>query len=159
MRFSQKILFTLTIITLGLTMYSCQVKEVQVSEIKSFNILNIDDKYVTIDITAKVNNPNNFSFTISKVNLNVTFNKVDLGTINKVQSVRIKKKSNEIQHLIFKLELKQIMKGSMLFIPSLLTNRAKIKIKGYIKASKFPFGKKIDIDYNKTTQISKDFIK
>ena len=158
MRFTQKLFFTLTIIILSLTLYSCQVKEVQVSDIKSFNILNIDDKYVTIDITAKVNNPNNFSFTISKVNLDVTFNNVSLGTINKVKSVRIKKESNELQHLIFKLELKQIMKGSMLFIPSLLTNRAKIKVKGYVKASKFPFGKKIDIDYNKTTPISKDFI-
>ncbi len=158
MKFAQKIFFSITIIILGLSLYSCQVKEVQVSDIKSFNILNIDDKYVTIDITAKVNNPNNFSFTISKVNLDVNFNNVSLGTIDKVKSVRIKKNSNELQHLVFKLELKQIMKGSMLFIPSLLTNRAKIKVKGYIKASKFLFGKKIDIDYNKTTPISKDFI-
>ena len=64
---------------------SCEVKEVEVGNIKSFNILNIDDEYVTVDLTAKVKNPNNFSFTISKVDLDVTFNGVELGKINKVQ--------------------------------------------------------------------------
>jgi LEA14-like dessication related protein len=140
-----------------LTFQSCEVKEVEVGNIKSFNIVNIDKEYVTIDLTAPINNPNNFSFTISKVNLDLTFNNVNLGKIDEVERLKIPKNSNEVQHLIFKLKLEQIMKGSMLFIPALLTNKAKIKVKGYVKASKFPFGKKIDVDYDKTTKISKEY--
>ena len=151
--------FLLITITLSFTLLftSCEVKEVEVGSIQSFNIVNIDKEFVTIDITAKVKNPNNFSFTISKVNLDVSFNNVSLGKINKVKSVKIRKNSNELQHLIFKLKLEQITKGSLLFIPALLTNKAKIKVKGYIKASKFPYSKKINIDYNNTTKISKEF--
>ncbi len=138
---------------------SCNVKEVEVGSIKSFNILNIDEEYVTIDLTADVNNPNNFSFTISKVDLDVSFNGVKLGKINKVEKIKIPKNSSQEQHLIFKLKLEHIMKGSMLFIPALLTNKAKIKVTGYIKAAKFPFGKKIKVDYNKTTKISQSLLK
>jgi len=152
-----KIIILLTLLLSILT--SCEIKEVEVGNIKSFNILNIDEEYVTIDLTANVKNPNNFSFTISKVDLNVNFNGVELGKINKVQKIKIQKNSNDTQHLIFKLKLEHIMKGSMLFIPSLLTNRAKIKVTGYIKASKFIFGKKIKVDYNKTTKISQNLLK
>ena len=134
---------------------SCEVKEVEVGDIQSFSILSIDDKYVTVDLTANVKNTNNFSFTISKVDLDVTFNKVSLGKIHKIKNVRIEKNSNKLQHLIFKLDLKQIKKGSMLFHPALLTNRARIKVKGYIKVSKFPFGKKIEVDYDKSTKFIK----
>ena len=145
------------LLVLMLFLSSCEVKEVEVGNIQSFNIINIDKEYVTIDITAKVKNPNNFSFTISKVNLDVSFNNVALGKINKVKSVKIRKNSNELQHLVFKLKLEQITKGSLLFIPALLTNKAKIKVNGYIKASKFLYSKKIKVDYNNTTKISKEF--
>jgi len=138
---------------------SCSVQEVEVGNIKSFNIVEIGSEYITIDISVPIKNPNNFSFTIKKVNLDVHFNGYDLGKIDKVEKVTIKKQSNEVQHLVFKLKLKDIMKGSMLFIPALLTNRAKIKVTGYIKASTYLlFSKKIKVDYNKKTKISKDFI-
>ncbi len=144
----------LFLIISAFTFTSCEVEEVELGNIESFNILNIDKENITIDIAAKIKNPNNFSFTISKVDLDVTFNGFDLGKINKIEKVRIKKNSNEIQHLVFKLKLKDVMKGSMLFIPALLTNKAKIKINGYVKASKFPISRKIDIDYNSSTKIS-----
>lgn len=146
---------TLLLILISVVLYSCQVKEVEVSDIESFRIVNIDDKYVTIDLAAKIKNPNNFSFTISKVDLDASFNGVSLGKINKVQDVRIKKNSNELQHLVFKIELKQITKGSLLFLSTLLTGKAKIKVKGFIKVTKFPFTKKIEVDYNKSTKFQK----
>ena len=153
---SSKYLYFGIVISLLLLLFSsCEVKEVEVGDIQSFSILSIDDKYVTVDLTANVKNTNNFSFTISKVDLDVTFNKVSLGKIHKIKNVRIEKNSNKLQHLIFKLDLKQIKKGSMLFLPALLTNRARIKVKGYIKVSKFPFGKKIEVDYDKSTKFIK----
>ncbi len=133
---------------------SCSVKEVEVGNIKSFNILNVTKEYITVDLAAKVKNPNNFSFTVSKVNLDVNFNGTKLGKINKVEQILIPKNSNEIQHLVFKLKLDNLIKGSLLFLPSLLTNKAKVKITGYIKARKFLLSKKIKVDYNKTTKVS-----
>ena len=149
---------TLPILFIIFFLSSCQVEEVEVGNIQSFNIVNINESYVTIDLAAKVRNPNSFSFTISKVNLDVTFNDVRLGKINKVKRIKIPKNSNEVQHLVFKLKLEHIMKGSLLFIPSLLTNKAKIKITGYVKASKLLIGKKIKVDYNKTTKISQNLL-
>ena len=153
----KKILSILFVALLSSFLFSsCTVKEVEVGNIESFNIVKIDKEYVTVELAANVKNPNTFSFTISKVDLDVTFNGVYLGKINKVKDVRIPKKSNEVQHLEFKLKMENVVKGSMVFIPALLSNKAKIKVKGFVKASKFPFGKKIEIDYDKTTKITKD---
>jgi len=136
---------------------SCSVKEVEIGNIKSFNILKITKENITIDLAAKVKNPNNFSFTINKVNLDISFNDVHLGEINKIKTVRIPKNSDEIQHLVFKLNLKNITKNSLLFIPSLLTGKSKIKVTGYVKAKKLLFWKKIKVDYNGTSKIGKPF--
>lgn len=151
-------IFSIIILCISSSIFlsSCDVKEVEVGEIQSFNILKIDKEYVTVDIAANMRNPNTFSFTISQVDLDVTFNGVYLGKINKVKDVRIPKNSDELQHLEFKLKMENIVKGSMVFLPALLSNKAKIKIKGFVKASKFPFGKKIEVDYDKTTKFTKD---
>ncbi len=146
-----------TFISIILLLVSCQVKEVEVGSIKSFKIVNIDKSQITIDLEVPIKNPNSFSFTINDVSLDLSFNDVPLGTIKKVEPVRIEKNSNQSQHLIFQLDVEQISKGSLLFIPSLLTNKANIKAKGYIKAAKFPFGKKIPVDYDKSTKIIKGF--
>ena len=152
-----KITILFSLISILLT--SCNVKEVEIGNIKSFNIVNINKEFITVDLAAKVKNPNNFSFTISKVNLDISFNGIDLGKIDKVEKVKIAKNSNEVQHLVFKINLKHIKEESMLFIPSLLSSRAKIKVTGYIKARKLLLSKKIKIDYSKTTKISKDLFK
>ncbi len=140
-----------------LTMFnSCSVKEVEVGNIQSFNILEINKEYIEVDITAPIKNPNNFSFRISDVDLNITVNDINLGNINKINPIHIPKQSESVQHLIFKIKLEQIAKGGLLLIPSLLSNKAKIKVKGHIKTSKFLFSKKIKIDYDKTTPILKN---
>lgn len=155
MKYFRNIMLVILLTLLFFSLNSCQIKEVEVGDIKSFNIINIDKEYVTIDIAINVKNPNNFSFTLSKVDLDLTFNSVHLGKIDEVEKVTIPKNSDTVQHLVFKLKMEHILKGSLLFIPSLLTNKAKIKVKGYIKTSKFPFSKKIEVDYHKTTPISK----
>ncbi len=141
------LIFSLTILS------SCSVKDVEVGNIQSFNVLEINKEYIEIDITAPVKNENNFSFRISDVDLNVTFNGIDLGKINKIKPIRILKKSESIQHLVFKIRLEQVAKGGLLFISSLLANKAKLKVKGYVKTSKFIFSKRIKVDYNQTTPI------
>ncbi len=143
-------IFTLTILS------SCSVQDVEVGSIQSFRVLEINKEFIEVDITAPVKNPNNFSFKISDVDLNITFNDIDLGKINKIKSIHIPKKSENVQHFVFKIKLEQVTAGGLLLIPSLLSNKAKIKAKGYIKTSKFPFSKKIKVDYNKTTPIFKD---
>jgi LEA14-like dessication related protein len=157
--FLQKLIgISIISILLMFTLTSCEVKEVEFGNIESFNIVKIDQDYITVNIAARIKNPNSFGFTISKVDLDLSFNGFDLGKINKIKKVKVKKNSNDIKNLIFKIELKNIVKGSMLFIPALLTNKVKIKITGYVKASKFPISKKIEVNYNQNTKISKDFM-
>ena len=135
---------------------SCDVKEVELVNIDSFNIVSIEKEDITIDVVAQIKNPNNFSFSITKVDLDIKFNNYFLGKINEIKKVSIKKNSNELQHLIFTFKLKDVMKGTIVFLPALLTNQANIEINGYVKASSFLMSKKIKVNYNKKTKISKE---
>ena len=156
MSFSKNLLYITSLFILVFLFSSCNVKEVELVNIDSFNIVSIEKENITIDVVAQINNPNNFSFSITKVNLDITFNNFFLGKINKIKKVNIKKNSNELQHLIFTFKLKDVMKGTIVFLPALLTNQAEIGITGYVKASSFLISKKIEVDYNKKTKISKE---
>lgn len=156
MSISKHLFYIITLIFSIFILSSCDVKEVELVNIDSFNIVSIEKEDITIDVIAQIKNPNNFSFSITKVDLDIKFNNFFLGKINEIKKVNIKKNSNELQHLVFKFKLKDVMKGTIVFLPALLTNQANIEITGYVKASSFLVSKKIEIEYNKKTKISKE---
>ena len=156
MLYLRNIVLSTSFILLSLLFISCDIKEVELVNIESFNIVSIEKEYVTVDVVSQIQNPNNFSFSITKVDLDITFNNYFLGKINEVKKVTIKKNSSDIHHLIFKFKLKDVMKASIVFLPAMLTNKANIKISGYVKASSFLISKKIEVNYNKKTKISKE---
>ncbi|MBN2668369.1 MAG: LEA type 2 family protein [Bacteroidales bacterium] len=149
--------WTIVFLVFTFFLYSCEVKEVEVGNLQSFNINEITKEYIEVVLAAPIKNPNNFGFTISDVDLDITFNGIALGKINKVKNVKIDANSDEVKHLVFRIQLDKLAKGGLLIVPSLLTNRAKVEVHGYVKARKFLFNKKIPVDYNKTTKISKQF--
>ena len=136
---------------------SCEVQDVKIGKLESFNIVNITKDFITIDIAVPVDNPNNFGFAIQKAKLDITMNKVALGSIDKIKKVRIAKNSNDIHHFVFRLPFNKMMNGGLLSIPALLTGRAHIKITGFVKASTWLlFTKKIEVNYDKRIRIGKN---
>ena len=134
---------------------SCEIKEVEVGKLESFKIVKITKEYITLDIAAPLKNDNNFSFTIQKAQLDITFNNIKLGRIDKIEKVRVKKKSNDVHHFIFRVPLKEMLGGGLLSIPALLSNKANIKVVGFVKASTWLFfSKKIDVNYSKRIKLS-----
>ncbi len=134
---------------------SCQVKDVVVGDIKSFGIEEVSGNSITVDLSTNIDNPNSFSFKINDVNLNLTINNIYLGTVNKIKPIRVKRKSNDVHHLIVQFEVDNLLEKTAQLFPSILSGKADIQVKGYIKAAHFPLSKKIKVDYHKTTTFFK----
>ncbi len=132
---------------------SCQVKDIKVGDIQSFQIEEITKDYILVNLAIPVQNDNAFSFTVSKVDLTISVNEINLGKIEEITPIRIPKKSSVVQQFVFQFKLADLDKESVLLIPALLSNEAKMGVKGYMKASKFLFSKKIDVNYHKETRI------
>ncbi len=136
---------------------SCKYKEITVGDVQNISISEMTDEYVAVDLFVPINNPNNFGFKISKINLNIGLNGVDLGKAYKMSKVKVPANSNNTYKFTIKVKLKSIANSSMAFLGAMLSNKAKLKLQGYIKAKAFVVGsKKIDVDMNKSVKLFKD---
>jgi len=136
---------------------SCKFKEVTVGDVQNIAISEMTDEYVAVDLFLPINNPNSFAFKISKINLEIYLNSVDLGKAYKIEKVKVPANSNDTYKFTIKVKLKSVANGSMAFLGAMLSNRAKLKLDGYIKANAFLVGsKKIDVNMNKSVKLFKD---
>jgi len=136
---------------------SCKFKEVTVGDVQNIAISEMTDEYVAVDLFIPIKNPNNFAFKISKINLDISLNGADLGKAYKMTKVKVPANSNDTHKFTIKVKLKSVTNGSMAFLGAMLSNKAKLKLKGYIKAKAFVVGsKKIDVDMNKSVKLFKD---
>ena len=133
---------------------SCKFEEITVGDVQNIAISEMTDEYVAVDLFLPINNPNNFSFKITKIHLNISLNGVNLGKAYKLDKVKVEAKSNETHKFTIKVKLDDIKNGSFAFLGAMLSNKAKLKLEGYIKANAFLVGtKKIDVNMNKSVKL------
>lgn len=136
---------------------SCKFKEVTIGEVKNIAINEMTKEYVAVDLFLPINNPNNFSFKVSKINLDISLNGVELGNAYKLEKVKVPANSNDTYKFTVKVKLKNMANSSMAFLGALFSNRVKLKLKGYVKANAFLIGsKKIDVDVDKSVKLFKN---
>jgi len=135
---------------------SCDVKEITIGDIEGISIVEMNKDYIDVDILIPIKNPNNFGFKITKADINLEMNGVSLGKISKFKKVKIPANSNDTQKFSVRVKMEDIKQGGLAFLGSLLSNKAGIDMKGYIKARSFLITKKIDVDYNKSVKLFKD---
>ena len=134
---------------------SCTIKEVEVGNIESVSIKDVTKKQITLELGVPIKNNNNFSFTISKANLNLSLNNVELGKIKKSSKLKIPANSNKVHFFTVSIEFNKLTENPLGLLSSLITNKVGLKASGYIKARKFIYCKKFDIDENQSVKLFK----
>lgn len=135
---------------------SCQVKEISIGDIKNISIVEMNKDYIDVDLMIQIKNPNNFGFKVTKADINLEMNGVNLGKVTKFKKVKIPANSNEEHKFSIRVKMEDLKQGGIAFLGSLLSNKAGLNMKGYIKARSFLITKKIDVDYNKKVKLFKD---
>ena len=135
---------------------SCDVKEITVGDIESVSITEMTSEYIAVEIKIPINNPNNFGFKLVKADIDIEMNGVQLGNINKLKRVKIPANSNDVHTFNLQVSMDDLKQGGLAFLGSLLSNKAGVNMKGYIKARSFLISKKVDVDYDKSVKLFKD---
>ncbi len=146
-----KLLFIALIATLFL---GCKIQEVEIGNVQGLKIGDIKKDHVSIEFMIPIKNPNNFKFKLSKVDIDISMNKTDLGKIKKIRKIVVPANSEGIHEFYVEIEYKKLMLGTAALIGGLLTKKADIKLNGYIKVKAFCIiSKKIEIHENSPVKL------
>jgi len=97
---------------------------------------------------ALFNNPNNVGITVTKTNLDVKVNRVDFGTIDQTNNVKVEKMANFTLPLLYEFDTKQLKMdnlGSMAEI--LLKKEVEVHLKGKVTVKVLGVGIGVPVDH------------
>ena len=145
-------LFTLIFLTVFLT--SC-IKSVEIGKIEKVKVNKISMTGINLEIQIPIKNPNFFDLKLKEVDINLTVNDIELGTIENVSKVVIPAKSDEIITFPIDLKLDNVLSGAIALIAGLSKKNANIKLDGTIKAKALFFTKTIKINKDQKVKLFK----
>lgn len=138
-----------------LFLFSCAgYQDVTFMGIENVKVTSMSQQGIEAEITARIKNPNNKSFTIYKSDLDATLNGMNAGKARLSKNVRIKAKSE--QTYIFKIK-SDFSSLSLSELPKLLaiakSKNAKVGLKGNLKAGKIFIKKSFPVDMTKSVPL------
>jgi LEA14-like dessication related protein len=138
-----------------LFLFSCAgYQDVTFMGIENVKVTSMSQQGIEAEITARIKNPNNKSFTIYKSDLDATLNGMNAGKARLSKNVRIKAKSE--QTYVFKIK-SDFSSLSLAELPKLLaiakSKNAKVGLKGNLKAGKIFIKKSFPVDMTKNVPL------
>jgi LEA14-like dessication related protein len=143
----KKTLFTVTAI-LCLLITSCNIfEDITFTGVENINITNFTKDGVDAEISARIKNPNFFSFTIHQSDVDATVGDINAGKISLIDRVKINGYSEEVYK--FKIHSKFTNMGFADFMniaAIAMSKNVKVQLKGNLKAGKWFINKTIDVN-------------
>ena len=134
---------------------SCTIREVEIGKIEGVSLKDVTKDHVTLELMVPIKNNNNFAFTISDVNLDLTLSNVSLGKVKKATKLKIPANSNAIQTMEFDIKFSKLADNPLSLLTSVLKNKVDLKATGYIKVRKCLLWKKFDVNENQSVKLLK----
>lgn len=131
------------------TLLSCgEIKEVEFGRIENAKILNANMKALEVEFAVRIKNPNNFGFTVTKSDLDLSINGKKLGEVNLKEKVHIKADSDQPYTFTITSDLSESGAGGLPALMGIIQSRSpRVRLKGDLKVRSFLFfSKKIPVD-------------
>ncbi len=140
------------------SLVSCgEIKDVEFGKIEQARILNANIKALEAEFMVQIKNPNNFGFTVTKSDLDLSINGKKLGKVKLKNNVHIKANSNEAQTFTITSDLSESGAGGLPALMSIIQSRSpRIRLQGHLKVRSFLFfSKKIPVDVEQAIPLGK----
>lgn len=126
---------------------SCSMmQEVQVGDVQEIKINQIRKGRLDLELYIPIENPGKLNLKITKIDLDLNLNGIELGNISNNEKVLINKMSNEIYMFPVEVELKGLIKTTMALISLAEKSKAEYKLTGNLKVKYLCIKKSIHID-------------
>ena len=131
-----------------LVIFGClSYKEVTVVEVADVAFKEMSADGITIDIQARINNPNSYKISVVKTNLMLSLNGTNLGKANIGDNLVLPKNSNDIHKITVNIKGSQLKKALPTMLLSALGGEMNVRIKGTITAKARMLRRKIEVDF------------
>lgn len=143
----------LILTVLSFSLSSCEVDDIEVGAPKDVQVEELNMSNISLLILLPINNYNNFSFKIKGVDLDVYINGRKLGNINKIEQVKVPKKSNDVYPVRLNAKPSDALMSFVASLSDLQKGRARIRLHGSIKVGKFLALSKIKVNHEQVFEL------
>jgi len=126
---------------------SCSMmQEVQVGDVQEIKINHIRKGGLDLELYIPIENPGKLNLKLTKMDLDLKLNGIELGNISNNEKVLINKMSNEIYMFPVEVELKGLVKTTMVLISLAEKSMAEYRLSGNLRVKYLCIQKSIYID-------------
>ena len=104
-------------------------------------------KAVKLQIMIPIENPNNFSFKIRNINLDLIINDRNVGKVKKMDKVKIPANSKDTYPVSFELTTKDALANILFLVGELQKRNPELKVTGTVTVSKLGIPKRIKVEH------------
>ncbi len=145
----KKSIFIVFAIFTALFFYSCSIQQINIGKPTQIEPQEIGLKSIKIKTSLPIENPNNFSFKIRKIKLDIFIHDQKIGEVIKTDKLKIKAKSNEIYSMVFEIKPVGRITDIMKIAGEFRKSSPQLDIRGNVIVSKLGIRKKISVDSKK----------
>ena len=138
---------TVLAILVSIFFLSCSVQEPIIGNPEGLEVEELSMKSVKLKVMIPIENPNNFSFTIRNLNLDLIVSDRNVGKVKKLDKVRIPANSKDSYSVSFELTPKDALENILFLVGELQKRKPKLEIKGTVTVSKFGIPKRIKVEH------------
>lgn len=128
-----------------LTNSGCKIQEVGITDLHGIRINRLSAKQIGVDVLVQINNPNNFGFRITRIDLDVSLNGKYLGKISQAGKTFIPECSDDVHSFQLTVEMESWISGLTSFINMLGKRTASLEMEGSFRVRSSVAGKTIRV--------------
>jgi LEA14-like dessication related protein len=138
----------------SLLLVSClEYQDIQFKGIQNIEVKEFTQKNIELEITALINNPNNYNISIVGSDLDLYIGGSKVGKAELGKKVKFLKKQQRAYSVVVKTDLKNATGGIAGLMGVFLTKKAKISIKGTITGKARGVRKKFPVDFTENISL------
>ncbi len=146
----------LLLLLIAIFLTSCaEIKPLTISDIENVKLSGIKGISLVVIATFKIKNPNKYGFSVKTSDMDLLMNNSPMGKAKLKNRIRIPRKSDQSYTVEIETNLTQLIFGGLMNMSMISkSGKAKVRLKGDLKVSKFWFiKKKFPVDMEKTVDL------
>lgn len=133
-----------------LSLVSCNIQELTIGNPSDVKIEELSMKAVRLQIMVPIENPNNFSFKVKNVNLDLIVNGRNVGKVKKMDKVKIPANSKGTYPVSFEITPSDALTNILFLISELQNRNPDLEVDGTVTVAKFGVPYKIKVNHKES---------
>lgn len=152
MRNSYKTFLFLFVSSILLTFSSCvDYEEVEIKDIKSLKLLELNDKELRVESEVKISNPNRFDIKVVNSEFNVKIENRDIGKSSILSNINLPSKSNDYHTIVFRSSMKELQNNALMTLMGITAtgkDNIRFEVDGFIVGKALLMKKKVEVKHS-----------